>query len=72
MAQNDKILRYMQETGGITPMEAIEQFGCMRLAARISDLKAQGVPIKKETVKRRNRFGEPVSFARYSIVGGDT
>lgn len=67
MAQNDKILRYMQETGGITPMEAIEQFGCMRLAARISDLKAQGVPIKKETVKRRNRFGEPVSFARYSI-----
>lgn len=72
MAQSDKILRYMQETGGITPMEAIEQFGCMRLAARISDLKAQGVPIKKETVKRRNRFGEPVSFARYSIVRGDT
>lgn len=48
-------------------MEAIEQFGCMRLAARIADLKEQGVPIKKETIKRKNRFGEQVSFARYSL-----
>lgn len=71
MSQNDKILRYMHEAGSITPMEAIEQFGCMRLAARISELRAQGVAIKKETVKRRNRFGEPVSYARYSLVRSD-
>lgn len=67
MTQCEKILRYMEETGGITPMDAIEHFGCLRLAARIADLKAQGVPIKTETVKRKNRFGEPVSFARYSL-----
>lgn len=67
MTQCEKILRYMREAGGITPMEAIEQFGCMRLAARIADLKEQGVPIKKETIKRKNRFGEQVSFARYSL-----
>lgn len=67
MTQCEEILRYMREAGGITPMEAIEQFGCMRLAARIADLKEQGVPIKKETIKRKNRFGEQVSFARYSL-----
>ncbi len=68
MSQCTNILRYMEETGGITQAEAVTEFGCYRLSARIADLKAQGVPIKTEMVRRKNRFGEPVSFARYSIA----
>lgn len=70
MSQCTNILRYMEEMGGITQAEAVTEFGCYRLSARIADLKAQGIPIKTETVKRKNRFGEPVSFARYSIAKG--
>lgn len=72
MTQCDKILRYMTEVGSITPMEAMEEFACMRLGARIFDLRKKGVPIVKETITRNNRFGEPVSFAKYSIAKGDT
>lgn len=67
MTQCEKILRYMEATGGITQAEAVTEFGCYRLSARIADLKAQGIPIKTETVKQKNRFGEPVTFARYSL-----
>lgn len=67
MSQCANILQYMKETGGITQAKAVAEFGCYRLSARIADLKAQGVPIKTETVKRKNRFGEPVTFARYSL-----
>lgn len=68
MTQCEKILLYMETFGSITPMDALEHFGVMRLAARIGDLRAQGVPIRSETVTRRNRFGEPVTFSQYSIV----
>lgn len=31
--QNDKILRYLTEQGSITPLEALDRFGVMRLQA---------------------------------------
>lgn len=48
--------------------EAVTEYGCYRLGARIWDLKAQGVPIKSETVTGKNRYGERTCFARYSII----
>ncbi|MCQ2286502.1 MAG: helix-turn-helix domain-containing protein [Bacteroidales bacterium] len=68
-AQTQKILEYMKQCGSITPAEAMHEFGCMRLAARIADLKTDGVQIKAERVAAKNRFGETVSFAKYSLVG---
>lgn len=67
MTQSDMILRYMQETGSITPWEALREFGCMRLGARIYDLKRRGVDIRSELVTDRNRYGKTVSYARYSV-----
>ena len=58
----------MEDNGAITPIEALAELGVMRLASRISDLKRLGVPIAKRMVKRENRYGEPVSFAEYSIA----
>lgn len=70
MSQRADALRYMEETGGITQAEAITEFGCYRLSARIEELKKRGVPIKTTPVTTLNRYGKPVSFARYSLVKG--
>ncbi len=69
MTQCEMILRYMQDTGSITPWEAMREFGCMRLGARIYDLKRRGVPIRRETVQDTNRYGKTVSYARYRVAG---
>ena len=52
MTQCERILRHLQDYGSITQAEAVTEYGCYRLGARIWDLKAQGVPIKSETVIR--------------------
>lgn len=51
----------------LLPSTAVTEYGCYRLGARIWDLKAQGVPIKSETVTGKNRYGERTCFARYSL-----
>lgn len=66
--QCDLVLEFMDANGSITPVEALDELGCMRLASRISDLKRMGHHIRKEMVEKKNRFGETVRFARYSIA----
>tara|TARA_R100000654_G_scaffold50921_1_gene77162 strand:+ start:768 stop:959 length:192 start_codon:yes stop_codon:yes gene_type:complete len=41
MSQEKDILGYLQARGSISPLEALEEFGCFRLAARIADLRAK-------------------------------
>lgn len=67
MTQCEKVLRHMQDFGSITSLEAMQEYGIMRLASRISDLKRMGTPIRVETVKGKNRYGEATSYARYSL-----
>lgn len=67
MTQNEKVLDYMERFGSITQIEALSDLGIMRLASRINDLKKKGYCVKKEMVKSKNRFGESVQFARYSL-----
>lgn len=68
ITQCERIVRYMNEFGCITPLDALSDLGVMRLASRISDLRKAGVPIKKEMVSAKNRYGETVHFAKYQIV----
>lgn len=68
MNQCDKILEYLRSHPSITSAEAEERFACRRLAARINDLKAADYPIQKKTVSGKNRFGEPVHYASYSLI----
>lgn len=67
MTQNEMVLRHMQEIGWIDPMTALGDYGIMRLASRISELRGMGIPIKREMVHHTNRFGETVKYARYGI-----
>lgn len=68
--QNQKlrILDFMQKNGSITCMDAIDEFGCMRLPARINDLKEEGHIITRRMELGTNRFGEPTHYARYYLV----
>jgi len=68
MTQREMILHYMRENGAITAWEAMREFGCMRLGARILELKQQGIPIITEFETAKNRYGKPVTFARYKVV----
>lgn len=61
MKQAERVLKYMRDFGSITQLEAMQDLGCMRLGARIFDLKREGYAIK-------NRYGEDTSYARYRLV----
>lgn len=70
MTQTQRILKHLETVGSITPREALDLFGCMRLGARIWDLRRAGYPIMKTMECRKNRNGERVSYARYSLKEG--
>lgn len=65
MTQCERILQYIDENGSITQLDALREFGCMRLASRISDLKKAGYPIRGKMETSKNRYGESVSYSRY-------
>ncbi len=67
MTQCEKILDYIRLNGSITPIDALREFGCMRLASRINDLKNQGYNIVSKIEINKNRYGDTVRFARYTI-----
>jgi len=67
MSQNDDILAYLKDhPEGLTPIEALRLFGCMRLAARVADLRAAGHDIVAHTEAH-----EGGTHARYRLDGGD-
>ena len=65
--QCDRIIDYITRNGSITALEAMESLGVMRLASRINDLRRSGFSIASETIKSKNRFGDTVYFAKYTI-----
>lgn len=67
MTQCERIIQYMNDFGSITALEAMQDLGIMRLASRICDLKRQGYRIKKEDIQTKNRYGETIHIARYSL-----
>ena len=69
MTQCERIKRHLERFGSITPMEAMQDYGCMRLASRINDLRKTGMKISSHTAKGRNRFGEATHYAIYFFEG---
>ena len=61
MTQNELVYTYMSQYGSITALDAV-RFGCLRLAARIHDLRQRGLRIESEDVTENGK-----TFARYSI-----
>ena len=67
MTQCEMIMQHLEQYGSITAAEAMNEYGIARLASRISDLRKDGVRIQRKMVTAKNRFGESVSFAEYSL-----
>lgn len=65
--QREKILEYLKEYSSITPLDALREFNCMRLATRVFELKQQGYNIKTVIERAENKSGEPVHYARYFL-----
>lgn len=65
MSQCDIIRKHLElNPKGITPLEAMNFYGIMRLGARVWDLKADGDDIRTEMVKRK-RGKKTIQYARY-------
>jgi hypothetical protein len=52
MTQNDQILKYLEAGNTITPIDALQLFGCFRLSARIFELRQKGYKIGKVILRR--------------------
>tara|TARA_R100000773_G_scaffold15014_2_gene13731 strand:- start:441 stop:701 length:261 start_codon:yes stop_codon:yes gene_type:complete len=68
LTQKDRIIRHLNDKGSITALEAMKEYGIMRLTSRICELKDEGYNIKSEFVSSKNRYNEPVSFSKYSLA----
>lgn len=71
MSQCEKILRHLNDYGSINPVSALGEYGVMRLASRIADLRRLGHPIRSELQYGVNRYGEPTRWAEYYISRED-
>lgn len=67
MSQIKDIANYLAEHGSINFWEALEEFGCSRLAARIYDIRSRGIDIMSADLKLPN--GKHVT--RYMWVNTD-
>jgi len=50
LSQKQRILQWMLEGNTITPLEALNKFGCLRLGARIADIKEMGYLVQSRFV----------------------
>ena len=67
-SQNKKILKYLQtHKRGISPLEAIDKFGCLRLSGRIHDLRSEGWNIYTDMEDNKTNDGR---HARYYLMEG--
>jgi hypothetical protein len=50
-SQEQAILEYLQGGAALTPLDALRLFGCMRLGARIWDLRRKGYNISMRVIE---------------------
>jgi hypothetical protein len=61
--QKEQIKKYLLSRKTITPIQALNKFGCFRLAAIIYKLKDEGLKITTEM-----KYQGKKQFARYRLV----
>ena len=65
MTQYERILRYLDDFGSITPMEAFLDLGITNLATRVSEMTRKGYRFDKTLESKVNRYGQKVHYMRY-------
>jgi len=69
MTQEDNVLLHMKTVGPITPIDALNKYGCFRLAAVIHNLRSKGYRIETDT--KENGTKRYASYRLRSIFSGD-
>ncbi len=64
-SQKRKILAHLQSVGAITPIEALNLFGCFRLSGRIKELRDEGNAIETVMIEVPSPFGGIKKVAQY-------
>jgi hypothetical protein len=62
MSQNDQIRAALILGRSLTPLDALNEFGCFRLAARVADLRREGLDIECKTETANGK-----RYARYQL-----
>ena len=62
MSQKAEIGQHLRRYGSITPLDALRDYGVMRLAARINELRMNGMLIETHKVTRQGK-----TFAMYVL-----
>lgn len=65
MTQTEAILNFLKTGSRLTAIDALNKFGCFRLAARCADLRLEGYNIITETVTKNGK-----TFAEYHLAEG--
>lgn len=68
--QCQRIIKFIEDFGSITTLDAFLQLGVCRLASRICELRKQGYEIKDKQEFVLNRYGEKCYIKRYYIDEG--
>ena len=63
--QKELIREYLERGNSLTPMDALELFGCFRLATRIFELKREGLDIVTDMVENK---ATGKRYASYRLV----
>ena len=66
-SQNRRIKAYLESGKSLTPLDALYQFGCFRLGARVHNLKQQGMNINSDLIEITSG-GKTKRVARYTLV----
>jgi hypothetical protein len=63
MSVSHKLEAWLLKGKTITALQALNKWGCMRLSARINELRNDGFPILTDSVKQNGKI-----FARYRLA----
>lgn len=69
LTQAQKVLKYINDFGSITSLQAFMDLGIIQLPKRIFELRHSGIDIRSDWIKVTNRYGEQTEVKRYFIGG---
>lgn len=67
LTQSQRVLKYLNDFGSITSLEAYRDLGIIQLPRRIYDLRQAGINIKSDWQVVINRYNEKTQIKRFYI-----
>ena len=69
MTQREQVIKYLENKGVITTLDAMKDLLILDLQSVIRDLKREGYDIRSEWVSHKNIYGQIKSFKKYFLGG---